>query len=196
MAELNGAMLHNLELKIGWGKAVQLPPEALYTATNMAAGGAPRGVAVPPPGAEAAPPWADPHAAEPASSGAPSVVSSSRTCLLLHACVRFRWLAHRAALECRPTGEARPAANRAEPASRGASRSMVALLLLNACQDMKRQIWAGLAHHYQHGRQCRSARHCILAAGGSGCLALGWHAAEPAISCIQHIMRNDSLLHT
>ena len=73
MAELNGAMLHALELKIGWGKAVQLPPEALYTSTNMAAGGAPRGVAVPPPGAEAAPPWADPHAAEPSSSGAPGM---------------------------------------------------------------------------------------------------------------------------
>lgn len=69
MAELNGAMLHDLELKIGWGKAVQLPAEPLYTATNMAAGGARTGVAVPPPGAEAAPPWADPHADEPASNG-------------------------------------------------------------------------------------------------------------------------------
>ncbi|KAK9825189.1 hypothetical protein WJX81_005170 [Elliptochloris bilobata] len=78
MAELNGAMLHDLELKIGWGKAVQLPPEPLYTATNMAAGGAARGVAVPPPGAEAAPPWADPHAAEPASSGPDIVVEPPR----------------------------------------------------------------------------------------------------------------------
>ena len=69
MAELNGAMLHDLELKIGWGKAVQLPAEPLYTAINMAAGGARTGVAVAPPGAEAAPPWADPHADEPASNG-------------------------------------------------------------------------------------------------------------------------------
>jgi len=72
MAELNGALLHELELKIGWGKSVQLPLAPLYSATNMAAGGARTGVAIAPPGAEAAPPWADPHAAEPASSGAPA----------------------------------------------------------------------------------------------------------------------------
>lgn len=70
-AELNGVLLHDLELKLGWGKAVQLPPVPLYSAAAAGAGGPavgpPGGVpkaaglaAVPPPGTEAAPPWVAP----------------------------------------------------------------------------------------------------------------------------------------
>lgn len=67
-AELNGVLLHELELKIGWGKSVTIPPVALYTAASVAAGGkavpVPKaaGAAVPPPGIEAAPPWKASHA--------------------------------------------------------------------------------------------------------------------------------------
>ncbi len=72
-ADLNGAILHDLELKLGWGKSVQLPPVPLYSASTAGAPagaggppggplGKPTGAAVPPPGVEAAPPWvAPPH---------------------------------------------------------------------------------------------------------------------------------------
>jgi len=108
MAELNGALLHELELKIGWGKAVQLPLAPLYSASNMAAGGARAGVAIAPPGAEAAPPWADPHAAEPASSGARprrgSVLheegGGSDRCLVLKPAERLTTRCGAAALAC------------------------------------------------------------------------------------------------
>jgi hypothetical protein len=66
-AELNGVLLHDLELKIGWGKAVAIPPVPLHTAASVAAGskGIPlpkaAGAAVPPPGVEAAPPWKAPQ---------------------------------------------------------------------------------------------------------------------------------------
>ena len=67
-AELNGVILHDLELKIGWGKAVQIPPAPMYTAASVFAtpGGGPAGgpkgpgAAVPPPGVDAAPPWVAP----------------------------------------------------------------------------------------------------------------------------------------
>ena len=72
-ADLNGVLLHDLELKLGWGKAIQVPSVPFYSAS--AAGGGPAaaaggvtpgkaaGAAVPPPGVEAAPPWvAPPHA--------------------------------------------------------------------------------------------------------------------------------------
>lgn len=71
-ADLNGVLLHDLELKLGWGKAVQVPPVPLYSASTAGAGsmaasggvtpGKGTGAAVPPPGVEAAPPWvAPPH---------------------------------------------------------------------------------------------------------------------------------------
>ena len=42
MIGLNGILLHDFELKIGWGKAVPLPPTPLYT---LAGGSAPAAVA-------------------------------------------------------------------------------------------------------------------------------------------------------
>ncbi len=66
-AELNGVLLHDLELKIGWGKAIAIPPAPLYTAASVFAGSAVAtsgkgagGAAVPPPGVDAAPPWVAP----------------------------------------------------------------------------------------------------------------------------------------
>lgn len=59
---LNGVMLHDNELRIGWGKGVALPSVPL----TMGSGGAPivpKGAAIPPPRAEAfaaALPWAAP----------------------------------------------------------------------------------------------------------------------------------------
>ena len=71
--ELNGALLHELDLRIGWGKAVVLPPIPMYTSSGV--GGlapmmaAARAVAqAPPPGQQLQPPWSgpeeesDPHA--------------------------------------------------------------------------------------------------------------------------------------
>ena len=66
-AELNGILLHDLELKIGWGKSVVIPPAPLYTAASVGVASAPSKpsrAAVPPPGVEAAPPWTDPHKEE------------------------------------------------------------------------------------------------------------------------------------
>ncbi len=63
-AELNGILLHDLELKIGWGKSIVIPPAPLYTAESVGISSAPlkpSGAAVPPPGVDAAPPWTDPH---------------------------------------------------------------------------------------------------------------------------------------
>ena len=34
-AELNGVLLHDLDLKIGWGKAVVLPPIPVYTQSGV-----------------------------------------------------------------------------------------------------------------------------------------------------------------
>lgn len=63
-AELNGILLHELELKIGWGKSIVIPPAPLYMAASVGVASAaakPSRAAVPPPGVEAAPPWTDPH---------------------------------------------------------------------------------------------------------------------------------------
>lgn len=63
-AELNGILLHDLELKIGWGKSIVIPSAPLYTAASVGVSAAPlkpTRAAVPPPGTEAAPPWTDPH---------------------------------------------------------------------------------------------------------------------------------------
>ena len=81
-ADLNGVLLHDLELKLGWGKSVQLPPVPLYSASTAggpAGGGGPQGgtpvgksagAAVPPPGVEAAPPWvAPPHTDDSSQDG-------------------------------------------------------------------------------------------------------------------------------
>ena len=63
-AELNGILLHDLELKIGWGKSIVIPPAPLYPAESVGISSAPlkpSGAAVPPPGVDAAPPWTEPH---------------------------------------------------------------------------------------------------------------------------------------
>ena len=63
-AELNGILLHDLELKIGWGKSIVIPPAPLYTAESVGISSAPlkpTRAAVPPPGVDAPAPWADTH---------------------------------------------------------------------------------------------------------------------------------------
>lgn len=60
--ELNGALLHELDLKIGWGKAVVIPPIPMYTSSGHG-GLAPMLAAAraaaqaPAPGQHAATPW-------------------------------------------------------------------------------------------------------------------------------------------
>jgi hypothetical protein len=58
--ELNGILLHDLELKIGWGKAIVIPPIPVYTAAGVPV--IKQGASIAPPGVEAMPPWVDPHA--------------------------------------------------------------------------------------------------------------------------------------
>ena len=105
-AELNGVLLHDLELKIGWGKAIAIPPAPLYTAASVFAGSAVAtsgkgagGAAVPPPGVDAAPPWVAPvHGSDDMlegigmSPGRPiRMLRPLRQCLplpvLLHVCI-------------------------------------------------------------------------------------------------------------
>ncbi|KAK9865024.1 hypothetical protein WJX84_002089 [Apatococcus fuscideae] len=63
--ELNGIMLRDNELKIGWGKAVTIPPAALAGGAapalplGLAALAAAKGASVPPPGMAAPLPWAN-----------------------------------------------------------------------------------------------------------------------------------------
>ena len=68
--ELNGAILHDLDLKIGWGKAIVLPPIPMYTSSGT--GGlapmmaAARAIAqAPPPGQAAIAPWSSGQEKEP-----------------------------------------------------------------------------------------------------------------------------------
>ena len=82
-------MLHELELKIGWGKAVQLPPLPLYTQSNVGVGlgtmGKSAGAAVPPPGTEMAPPWVDQHSNDLQGVGElPLCPSIARICMQRH----------------------------------------------------------------------------------------------------------------
>ncbi|KAK9797001.1 hypothetical protein WJX73_002827 [Symbiochloris irregularis] len=59
--ELNNVMLHDNELKIGWGKGVAIPAAPLYTSTGSGTlDPAPLGASVPPPSALEAPPWGPP----------------------------------------------------------------------------------------------------------------------------------------
>mmetsp|Transcript_16329 Transcript_16329/g.48953 ORF Transcript_16329/g.48953 Transcript_16329/m.48953 type:complete len:1001 (+) Transcript_16329:302-3304(+) len=64
--ELDGVVLHDQDLKLGWGKAVTLPARALNQGATPGSAPLPSkvGAAVPPPGVEAPPPWSDPHAAQ------------------------------------------------------------------------------------------------------------------------------------
>lgn len=60
--ELNGIMLRDNELRIGWGKAVTIPPTALAATpmpVGLAALAAAKGASVPPPGIAASLPWAN-----------------------------------------------------------------------------------------------------------------------------------------
>lgn len=60
--ELNGIMLRDNELRIGWGKAVTIPPTALAATPipiGLAALAAAKGASVPPPGMAASLPWAN-----------------------------------------------------------------------------------------------------------------------------------------
>jgi hypothetical protein len=108
-AELNGVMLHDLELKIGWGKAVAIPAAPMYTAASVfatpAAGGGALGsggggiksggAAVPPPGVDAAPPWSAPahdRGSALEGVGAPPVLATPG--LPPYACLRGRSQAH------------------------------------------------------------------------------------------------------
>ena len=59
--ELNGILLRDNELRIGWGKAVTIPPAALAVSAlpaGLAALAAAKGASVPPPGMATALPWA------------------------------------------------------------------------------------------------------------------------------------------
>ena len=74
--DLNNVILHDNELKIGWGKGVAIPSAPLYLGTGDSSAVLPArpsvGASVPPPGATEVPPWVEQLAAaqaEPAHAG-------------------------------------------------------------------------------------------------------------------------------
>lgn len=58
--DLNGILLHDNELKIGWGKAITIPPVPMYS--GAAVPPPKQGAAIAPPGVDPVLPWVDPHA--------------------------------------------------------------------------------------------------------------------------------------
>lgn len=91
--DLNNVMLHDNELKIGWGKGVAIPSAPLYTSTEPSAGtgGASRsvvGASVPPPGLAGLPeamPWAlQPIASGPEPSDTGELQHAPAVCALFH----------------------------------------------------------------------------------------------------------------